>query len=70
MRLTIHHHPSGDLAEAESMEAAVLAARTLIEDNAGGGFSGIHTEQGRRLDTVSLTATGAWLHSRGGKAEL
>lgn len=34
---TIQHDPSGDEAEADSREAATLAARTLLEDN---GFAG------------------------------
>lgn len=34
---TISHDPSGDEAEAETRAAAVVAARTLLEDN---GFEG------------------------------
>jgi hypothetical protein len=30
---TIRHEPSGDEAEAESRDAAIVAARTLLEDN-------------------------------------
>lgn len=29
----IEHQPSGDEADAEGKEAAILAARTLLEDN-------------------------------------
>jgi hypothetical protein len=30
---TVRHDPSGDEAEADTREAATLAARTLLEDN-------------------------------------
>ena len=35
----IVHHPSGDEAEAETLDAAHLAARTLIDDNGHSGTS-------------------------------
>jgi hypothetical protein len=32
-RFTIRHDPSGDESEADTKEAAILAARTMLEDN-------------------------------------
>jgi hypothetical protein len=36
-RYTVRHDPSGDEAEADSKDAAILAARTLLEDNGWDG---------------------------------
>lgn len=36
-RFTIRHDPSGDEAEADSRDGAVLAAKTLLADNEGEG---------------------------------
>lgn len=63
---TVTHYPSGDTAEADDMDSAVIAAKTLTTDNAG-GFCDV-LSGGRKMDTIAPTSAGGWLHSRGGKS--
>jgi hypothetical protein len=39
---SVTHSPSGDLAEAPDEEAAVVAARTLLDDHSRSGHCVIH----------------------------
>jgi hypothetical protein len=64
-RFTVRHDPSGDECEADSRDAAILAARTLLEDNEFDGqcriFEG-DPERRRVVDMVWADRPTAYKH--------
>lgn len=54
-------HTSGDVAEAETIAAARVAAKTLIEDNDDSGVSTILSSAGQKLGAIwRNVARGGW----------
>jgi len=64
-RFRITHEPSGDEAEAQTRDAALLAARTLLEDNEFEGSCRIW-EGPDVLDVVWADGPESYVHLQGG----
>ena len=63
-RYTIKHEPSGDEAEAQTRDAAVVAARTLLEDNEFEGSCRIF-DGPAVLDVVWANDSDSYTHVQG-----